>query len=352
MYWRHYKKSILLFTVFLITQALFAQQKYALVIGNGNYTGLSKLGNPVNDANDMTAAGNELNVVVLDACRDNPFAWARSGSRGLTVISNQPADSIVVYATSASSTAADGTGRNGLFTAQLLKNIKTPGLEVTELFRRTGADVAQASDRKQIPAVYSQFFGNAYLGSEPVATAPVLPTPAPQPVTTVQPAAVPETPAQYRIGDRGPAGGIIFYDKGNNSDGWRYLEAGPVDLQNAAWVADRKSVAGTGTGIGSGKRNTELTIAALGDSGKAAQLCKAYTQGWYSDWFLPSKDELDLMYKNLKQNNLGGFWSVWYWSSSQFDHYDNDAWGQSFVNGNQYGDLKNHTASVRAVRAF
>jgi formylglycine-generating enzyme required for sulfatase activity len=136
---------------------------------------------------ELNDAGNELNVVVLDACRDNPFAWARSGSRGLSVIANQPADSIVVYATSAGSTAADGTGRNGLFTAQLLKNIKTPGLEVTELFRRTGADVAQASDRKQIPAVYSQFFGNAYLGSAPVATAPVQPTPVPQPTPIPQP---------------------------------------------------------------------------------------------------------------------------------------------------------------------
>jgi len=250
-------KKLFVVLFFLAAAISFAQQKYALVIGNGNYTGLSKLSNPVNDANDMTAAlqglgftvdkvldgnldqienaiirlknrlsvsknsygfffyaghgvqsngvnylipvgasistenslrdravsvqwalselndaGNELNVVVLDACRDNPFAWARSGSRGLSVISNLPADSIVVYATSAGSTAADGTGRNGLFTAQLLKNINTPGLEVKEIFNRTGADVAQASNRQQIPAVYNQFFGNAYLGSAPVVSAP------------------------------------------------------------------------------------------------------------------------------------------------------------------------------------
>jgi len=137
---------------------------------------------------ELNDASNELNVVVLDACRDYPFAWARTGNRGLTVISNQPADSIVVYATSAGSTAAD---------------------------------VAQASERKQIPAVYSQFFGNAYLGSAPVATAPVQPAPQPTPspqqstAPVVQPAAQPavtppEAPAQYKIGDRGPAGGLNF----------------------------------------------------------------------------------------------------------------------------------------------
>ncbi|MCL2834002.1 MAG: caspase family protein [Treponema sp.] len=241
-------KKLLTVLFFLLAMNLFAQQKYALVIGNGNYTSFGKLQNVVNDANDMTealqsigftvdkvldgsraqmaeaiirlknrlsvsidtygfvfyaghgvqyngenylipatadipnenylgetaiavstvlaelnSAGNKLNVVVLDACRDFPAAWSRSMSRGLTVVTNQPADSIIVYATSAGKTASDGTGRNGLFTSQLLKNLKTPGLEVNELFRRTGADVSQVSNRQQIPAVYNQFFGTAIL---------------------------------------------------------------------------------------------------------------------------------------------------------------------------------------------
>jgi hypothetical protein len=93
------------------------------------------------------------------------------------VVGNQPADSIVVYATSAGTTAADGTGRNGLFTTHLLNNLKTPGLEISEVFRRTGADVSRASGRKQIPAVYNQFFGTAYLGRA---------TPQPAPTVTLQ----------------------------------------------------------------------------------------------------------------------------------------------------------------------
>jgi len=242
------KKTLVFLILLTVCTALFAQQKFALVIGNADYTTISKLRNPVNDANDITAAlqrlgftvdkllnatqehidsavtrlrnrlsaskdsygflfyaghgvqfngenyllpvdinidsenrlryravavqsildelndaGNSLNIIVLDACRDNPFGLSRSASRGLGLISRQPAESIIVYATSAGSVASDGTGRNGLFTTQLLRNL-IPGLEVGEIFRRTGAEVSQASRRQQIPAVYTQFFGTAYLG--------------------------------------------------------------------------------------------------------------------------------------------------------------------------------------------
>ncbi|MDR2096001.1 MAG: caspase family protein [Treponema sp.] len=121
----------------------------------------------------LQEAGNHLNMVVLDACRDNPFGWARSGAKGLTVTGRQPPGSIVVYATSAGETASDvsesGTGRNGLFTGQLLKHLKTQGLDVNEIFRRTGADVRRVSNGRQIPAVYSQFFDTAvpWPGSTP-----------------------------------------------------------------------------------------------------------------------------------------------------------------------------------------
>lgn len=106
---------------------------------------------------------NALNVVVLDACRDNPFSWSRSGSRGLTVVGSQPPGSIVAYATSAGSVAQDGTGRNGVFTQELLKHLKTPSLEIKDVFNRTGKGVSGATGGKQVPAVYNQFFDTAYL---------------------------------------------------------------------------------------------------------------------------------------------------------------------------------------------
>jgi TolB-like protein len=158
----------------------------------------------------------------------------------------------------------------------------------------------------------------------------------------------------YNIGDFGPAGGIVFYDKGVFSNGWRYLEAAPAETEfTAQWGAYQRDVPGTGAGVGSGKRNTEIIIERLnsfGESGRAAQLCANLNFDGYKDWFLPSKDELDLMYKNLKQKRLGGFGDRWYWSSSQSD--SNLAWSQDFSNGRQYLSGKNNTYSVRAVRAF
>jgi len=113
---------------------------------------------------------NALNVVVLDACRDNPFSWSRSGSRGLSVVGSQPPGSIVAYATSAGSVAQDGTGRNGVFTQELLKHLSTPGLEIKDVFNRTGKAVGQVTAGKQVPAVYNQFFDAAYLAGATAST--------------------------------------------------------------------------------------------------------------------------------------------------------------------------------------
>ena len=120
----------------------------------------------------MQQAGNKLNLVILDACRDNPFSWSRStASRGLSVVGAQPPGSIVVFATSAGSTAQDGTGRNGLFTQEFLKNLESPGLDLNATLDRTAAGVQKESGNRQNPAIYKQFFGTAYLGVLPSAAA-------------------------------------------------------------------------------------------------------------------------------------------------------------------------------------
>jgi formylglycine-generating enzyme required for sulfatase activity len=124
---------------------------------------------------ELEEAKNELNMIVLDACRDVP-ALDRSGSRGLSVMGQIPRGSIVMYATAANKTASDGTGRNGLFTSHLLKNLKTPGLAVNEVFSRTGSDVAKASNGDQYPEIRLMFFETAYLGSRPVSEYNIVPT--------------------------------------------------------------------------------------------------------------------------------------------------------------------------------
>jgi len=155
----------------------------------------------------------------------------------------------------------------------------------------------------------------------------------------------------YKIGDRGPAGGWIFYDKGEYSNGWRYLEAAPEDQGRAEWGCYEKSIPGAkGTAIGTGKANTAAIIKSCGQSGIAAKLAADYRGGGKSDWFLPSKDELSLMYENLYLTGVGGFAVDYYWSSSEIDDYY--AWHQSFYDGLQSYGNKSVTYGVLAVRAF
>jgi hypothetical protein len=156
----------------------------------------------------------------------------------------------------------------------------------------------------------------------------------------------------YKVGDKGPAGGLIFYDKGYSSDGWQYLEAASRDAPTAHWGPN---VDGTREGIGTGKQNTML-IVRTDETGTAAHRCREYRQGGYDDWFLPSKDELNLMYQELKQKGLGGFSNAEYWSSSA-ESTGYGAWNQRFRDGHQergsyVSGYKNNTFAVRPVRAF
>jgi hypothetical protein len=177
----------------------------------------------------------------------------------------------------------------------------------------------------------------------------------------------------YVIGETGPGGGLIFYvDTDNQFVDWDYLEAAPAstewtDKDWGTWSGTGDSDSGdpytavkvgsTEEAVGTGKHNTELivaTLAALGQSGKAAQLCDTLSTGGKNDWFLPGKDELNLMYMNLKTKGLGGFANDWYWSSSEgIDGGYVGAHAEKFDNGLQeWMDLKRYPLRVRAVRAF
>ena len=183
--------------------------------------------------------------------------------------------------------------------------------------------------------------------------------------------------SDYKVGDIGPAGGYIFYDRGYYENGWRYLEAAPADMKviNGVPTVDATSdayknaddqyvlfgyyrltadgadlfVNGTDTwqptnctqsGIGAGKTNTQLLLDTMGDtayehpdystenkgSKTAAYAAKlvdllTYTYGGktYSDWFIPSIGELNQMYQQLYLKELGGFDAFTYTSSSECD---------------------------------
>jgi uncharacterized repeat protein (TIGR02543 family) len=157
----------------------------------------------------------------------------------------------------------------------------------------------------------------------------------------------------YLIGETGPAGGLVFYDSGNYYQGWRYLEAAPSDQSEGIvwWNGSNVTTGTAATMIGSGSANTTAIIAAQGTGSYAASLCANLVLGGYDDWFLPSKDELNQMYQNLKVAGRGGFESAIYWSSSGF--LDNGAWNENFSNGQQQGGVRYFSSGhVRAVRAF
>jgi hypothetical protein len=167
-----------------------------------------------------------------------------------------------------------------------------------------------------------------------------------------------QTEPTYKIGDTGPAGGIIFYDKKNNSGGWRYLEAAPASTETKVkWAMNNSSVENTRDEIGTGKQNTQLIVdfsLQTGINMPAARYCDKLTYGGHDDWYLPSKLELGLLFLNLKDAGIGGFSGERYWSSSDTYRFIGDPWpwAQQFSNGEQKYQTEGTTCSVRAIRQF
>ena len=168
----------------------------------------------------------------------------------------------------------------------------------------------------------------------------------------------------YSVGDFAQ-GGIVFWVDETGQHG---LVCAKVDQSTGVrWYAGTYGVTrATGDGPFSGELNTSIIISSqvsIGDDGSdyAAQICNdlQVTEGGktYGDWYLPSKEELNLMYQNkatinttATANGGSGFASAYYWSSTEDG--SNYAWGQDFDDGYQDYDGKNGTYRVRAVRAF
>lgn len=197
----------------------------------------------------------------------------------------------------------------------------------------------------------------------------------------------------YSVGDVGPAGGLIFYDCDADNDsgnadglislecGWRYLEVVAKDVVMMKGLSiifgyyrtsdsGENLIVGTDTAIGTGKANTEALIKAMGETAYsrsyggwrgeyAAMACADYSVTVdgvvYDDWFLPSLEELRLMYNNLFRQGLGSFsdGSV-YWSSSEKE--GKRAWNIAFyvysTSSEQGSADREYPLRVRPVRAF
>lgn len=178
----------------------------------------------------MGMANNAVNIVIMDACRDNPLGrgWNRSTQRGLARIDEAPKGTLLAYSTSPGKTAADGDGEHSPFTEALLEQITRPGLSLTELFNEVGLSVQKKTAFKQTPWISSSPLPKIYLSnqaspplvvSEPAATnlrkkltlSPstddIINTPAPAWFNSFQ-----DTRANWIIGGRGLNNNEAFKD--------------------------------------------------------------------------------------------------------------------------------------------
>ncbi len=112
---------------------------------------------------EMGNAGNPMNIVILDACRDNPIGRSlRSAGRGLAIISDAPQGTFITYSTSPGKTAADGDGRNSPYTAALLKSISEPGLPIEQVFKKVRQRLSRETGNRQMPWELSSLQGDFY----------------------------------------------------------------------------------------------------------------------------------------------------------------------------------------------
>lgn len=127
------------------------------------------------------------------------------------------------------------------------------------------------------------------------------------------------------------------------------LIAAPTDQGTATWGCHGSLIGGTSTVLGAGSNNTSAIVSACNTTGIAADICTNLILNGYSDWYLPSKDELNKLYINRAM--IGGFINASYWSSSEVNN--NEAWLQNWLAGAQsYVGKFNSAPTVRAIRSF
>jgi hypothetical protein len=112
---------------------------------------------------EMDYAGNQMNIVILDACRNNPFArsFRSSASNGLAM-TTAPQGTFIAYATAPGSVASDGSGNNGLYTEELISALRIPNLKIEDVFKHVRNSVYDRSAKQQVPWENSSIFGDFY----------------------------------------------------------------------------------------------------------------------------------------------------------------------------------------------
>ncbi|WP_395743055.1 caspase family protein [Prosthecobacter sp.] len=241
----------------------------------------TKLFNVEQAVADMKSAGALCNLVILDACRTT--AVARTGRTrdaanpgGLSEM-KPPAGSLIAFATDAGQTALDGDGTNGLYTEELLKNLRTPGLTVEQVFKRTRAGVLERSNGGQIPAEYSRLVGDdIFLAGPAPAPAPVAapavaeapPAPSSPPRTPDSPPA-PQLPTLKEIAKLAAAGKtadcVAAMQQYAQAKGPGDFAAEPIEVMLERVKEDLKDATSATPAVESTATTCELVLQALRD---------------------------------------------------------------------------------------
>lgn len=194
----------------------------------------------------METAKNPLNIVILDACRNNPFARSsRSGSTGLAQM-DAPTGAIIAFATAPGAEAADGSGSNGLYTQHLLRHMNTPGLKVEDVFKRTRVGVRQASQGRQIPWESTSLEGDFFFAAGAAGSALGAGLPADLDHEMWQLVAESGKPSAYRAYlERFPSGKYAEQARAQAAEAGHSSAASPSNAQAAA--LGRQNVARSGS---------------------------------------------------------------------------------------------------------
>ena len=180
-----------------------------------------------------------------------------------------------------------------------------------------------------------------------------------------------------KVGDRGLGGGVVVHDAGATTWWGRYLEARVIPAATGIPWAPNGSTANQAVflpgvlsklrqrvrskGVGFGRLNTAAIVATYGEGNYAAAVASRFRGGGQADWFLPSKDELDLVYNVIRTRDLplGDFDKGYYWTSTDYNNVT--AWTQYFTDGQQFDRVQTLSANkqppnrpfrVRMIRAF
>lgn len=288
---------------------------------------------------------NNVNIIILDACRNNPFkTWSRGAESGFKAIS-APSGTIIAFATSEGATASDGQNENGLYTSMLVKQMKVPQ-RIEDVFIQARVEVRAASNNQQSPQEWSQLTGKFFFSGGDNSSIPSS--------TVVKSEAPPTTDLA-----RGVTGASEFETKNIISN---LLNSGytVIDVLNSnvplRYFYGVKYQGGLIVDINE-KSNvgTVVTTVDLGRGSKlvwseAKSLCEEFKVDGFDDWALPSKAVLELIYTNVAKAKYGDFATGTYWSATESGY--NNAWGKSFGSGGNYDFDKSSEQFVRAVRTF